>query len=162
MAMSVKGSQHPAWVDDFLDSPRYAAFGSVRESGAPFVVPLGFLWDGEALFLTIRNGRGGLYRLRRDPRICMAVSNREAPPTWVVLEGIVDEVGDDEYAISTSIMERYKSRVVGLDVDAFRTTWLNTGRTLFRMTIERGTGAQDEWPGGEAVTWDNRTAGRER
>jgi nitroimidazol reductase NimA-like FMN-containing flavoprotein (pyridoxamine 5'-phosphate oxidase superfamily) len=160
MAMSVKSSQHPAWVDDFLQSPRYAAFGSIRKSGEPFVVPLGFLWDGEALFLTIRSGRGSLHRLRRNPRICVAVSSREVPPTWVILEGTVEEAHENNYEISSSIMERYKSRVEGLDLDAFRATWLNTGRTLFRMTVERGSAARGEWPGGEAVTWTNRTAER--
>ena len=121
---------------EFLDEYRFASVSSLRKNGAPFTIPLGFLYDKGFVYLTIGGKRSGIFRLRRDPRVCVCVFDNVFPPSWVIIEGRADEIDDPGDEISLRIMERYMRRVPGLDFERFKTNFLAPGRTVFRVAIE--------------------------
>ena len=123
----------PSWVSDFLTQPRYCSVMSIRKNGRVFGVPLGFKWDGTYFYLTIRAGRGGVHRLRRDPGMSLTVCDECVPATWVVVDGIAEEIPDEGNAISLSIMRQAKAQVSDVDIDRFASNWLSTGRVVFRV-----------------------------
>jgi hypothetical protein len=79
-------SPHPLQMSDdelldFLLGPvettpgeemRFVAVASLRKDGSPWVVPLGYWYDGTYLYITMHPGNAGVQRLRRDPRVAAA------------------------------------------------------------------------------------------
>ena len=85
----------PDELDAFLAEQDVVYLASLRKDGAPFVVPIGFDWDGESFFVTIALDHAGLHRLRRDPRVSLSIGSHPAFPTkFVVVEGVAEEVAD--------------------------------------------------------------------
>lgn len=123
-------------LEEFLSEYRFASVSSLRKTGAPFTIPLGFLYDDGYLYLTIGGKRSGIFRMRRDPRVCVCVFDNVFPPSYIIVEGHADEIDDPGDQISLRIMERYMRPVAGLDIDAFKENWLAVGRTVFRITID--------------------------
>lgn len=86
----------PAEVDEFLTQERTCRVATVGADGRPHVVPLWFVWDGHALWLTslVRSQRWT--DLARDPRVAVVVDAgtdyREL--RGVELSGVVEQVGD--------------------------------------------------------------------
>ncbi len=148
----VKAVPDHAWVDAFLrDSVIYGVLGSVRKDGSPHAIPLGYVWDGSYLYLSMRSGRGGIARLRRNPVLTYLVSDESSPPRWVIVTGWAEEIPDANNHISARLMRRYKERVPGLDLDLFIQNWLSTGRVVFRIHPETFSVGDEAWFGDVVV-----------
>src|SRR3954453_21997538 len=94
-------------LDRFLADTDVVMLGSLRRDGAPFVVPVGFDWDGESFFGTFGLDHAGLHRLRRDPRVSLCVGSVPAFPTkFVVVEGLAHELDDPEGVVSRGVLMR--------------------------------------------------------
>jgi uncharacterized pyridoxamine 5'-phosphate oxidase family protein len=118
----------------FLAETRFVSVTTLRATGAPLTVPLGYVYENGSMYFTIKGGRGMITRLRRDPRMCAVVANEQFPTIAVIFEGngeFVDDPGDE---ISRRINTRYMSTVPGLDVEAFQRNWLAGGRQVIRLT----------------------------
>ena len=80
---------------------------SLRKDGAPFVVPIGFDWDGESFFITIALDHAGRAPPPPRSRVSLSVGSHPAFPTkFVVVEGVAEEVADPGAAISRRILFR--------------------------------------------------------
>lgn len=121
------------------ERPRYCAMASVRRDGSPFVVPLGYWCDDSYLYMTMGPERGGVKRLRRDPRVSISVHNEDFPARFVCIVGEAEEIPDPGYEISLRVHRRYPKGHV-TDERAYERNWLSTGKVVFRVPIERFVG----------------------
>jgi PPOX class probable F420-dependent enzyme len=109
-----------------------AALATLRKDGSPHVVPVGFWYDNEYLYITLSPTRAGVKRLRRDPRVSISVFRHRSPAIFVTISGKAEEIDDAGHAISRSILRRYP-RPPGWDVEAFEKSWLEAGKVVFRI-----------------------------
>ncbi len=119
-----------------MGSVRFAAVSSLRKDGSPVVVPLGFWYDRTYVYLTIAPARGGVYRLRRDPRVSISVFNDQFPVRYVTFQGVAEEIPDPGYEISLRIHRRYPKEHA-VDSAAYERAWLSTGKVVFRIRLDR-------------------------
>jgi PPOX class probable F420-dependent enzyme len=127
----------PDELTAFLAETRFVTVATLRSTGAPLVVPVGFVYENGSMYFTIKSGRGMITRLRRDNRMSALVANEEFPTVYVIFEGRGEFVDDPGHEISRRINRRYMTRVPGLDLDAFERNWLEGGRQVVRLTPER-------------------------
>ena len=73
----------PDEVFRFLEERRFATVSTLRKTGAPLNIVLGYEWDGSSMFLSMRSTRAIVKRLERDPRVCITVHSNEYPPKYV-------------------------------------------------------------------------------
>lgn len=119
-------------IDAYLRTDgRFAAVATVRKDGSPFVIPLGYYYDGEHLYFSSTPSRGLVKRLRRNPLISVAVFDHEAIHGYVLVNGTAEEVADPDDVLSLAMHHRYpKPGVDGPEHDAL---WLSEGRVVFRV-----------------------------
>ena len=99
-------------LERFLRLPLVASLGCVDESGAPYVVPTWFEYDGESFWLVPRAKSRWARYLQRDPRVCLSIDQRSGPSARAQVFGraeIVEEpnVGGAWVPVATRMAERY-------------------------------------------------------
>jgi PPOX class probable F420-dependent enzyme len=100
----------PGEARAFLSSGvRTAKLATTRADGAPDVVPVWFVLDGDRIVFTCAGSSVKARNLARDPRAAVAVDDEAFPHAFVTIRGTV-EVSvrpDDLLAWTTRIAERY-------------------------------------------------------
>jgi nitroimidazol reductase NimA-like FMN-containing flavoprotein (pyridoxamine 5'-phosphate oxidase superfamily) len=126
-------------LDAFLAQADTIMLASLRRDGSPFVVPVGFDWDGESFYVTFGLDHAGLHRLRRDPRVSLSVGSVPAFPTkFVVVEGIAVELDDPEGTVSRGVLMRASAdafAAAGIDAERYFRSWISVGRVPFRIEV---------------------------
>ena len=126
-------------LDAFLAQADTIMLASLRRDGSPFVVPVGFDWDGESFYVTFGLDHAGLHRLRRDPRVSLSVGSVPAFPTkFVVVEGIAVELDDPEGAVSRGVLMRASAdafAAASIDTERYFRSWIAVGRVAFRIEV---------------------------
>jgi len=119
-------------IDAYLrEDGRFAAVGSVRKDGSPFVIPLGYYYDGAYLYFSSTPTRGITRRLRRDPRISVSVFDHEAIHGYVLVHGVAEEIDDPDDVYSLAMHHRYPKP--GGDPEEHDAIGLSEGRVVFRV-----------------------------
>jgi hypothetical protein len=149
---------------DFLHTYTMGVFSTVRKSGAPFGIPLGFLLEQDVfdnttpVYLALGGRRTLIDRLRRDPRICMTVDNMQIPTAGIIAEGIgsilAKEEGDALIARwfgSGNISDKMSDEV---DAEAFRKRSLEVDRTAVRIDFNKII----SWNSRKRADWDKAPA----
>jgi PPOX class probable F420-dependent enzyme len=146
-----------------------AALATLRKDGSPHVVPVGFWYDGQYLYITLSPTRLGVKRLRRDPRVSVSVFRHRSPAIFVTVSGKAEEIDDPGHAISRRILRRYP-RPAGWDVEAFEKNWLEAGKVVFRIPMHEVAGmnmskaddlvAVAQSPADKALIRERNTKGR--
>lgn len=122
-----------AEIDVYLRAPgRFAALGSMRRDGTPFVIPMGYYYDGSHLYFSTTRGRGLTKRLRRDPAVSVAVFDHEPIHGYVLVNDRVEEIEDPGDAYSMAMHRRYPKPGIS-DQQEHDRLWLSTGRVVFRV-----------------------------
>jgi hypothetical protein len=125
----------------FLADTDVVMLASLRKDGAPFVVPVGFDFDGESFFVTVALDHGARYRLRRDPRVSLAAGSHPAFPTkFVVVEGVAEEQPDPDHAMSRRILFRKSEEMfarLAVDRERFFAQWISVGRASCSASASR-------------------------
>ena len=135
-------------IDGFLRSQLVGRLG-VQAEGQPYVVPLIYAWDGEAIYVQSIEGRK-IDTMRANPRVAFEVDEyrRDAGWTSVVIEGSYEELDGEGAAHATALLlERFggprparpevepETRPVGV---AFRIRCRQvTGRSLTRANSKQ-------------------------
>jgi nitroimidazol reductase NimA-like FMN-containing flavoprotein (pyridoxamine 5'-phosphate oxidase superfamily) len=126
-------------LDRFLADTDVVMLASLRKDGAPYVVPVGFDFDGDSFFVTIALDHAARHRLRRDPRVSLAAGSHPAFPTrFVVVEGIAEELPDPDHAVSRRILFRKSEEMfarLAVDREQFFAQWISVGRVVFRVRV---------------------------
>ena len=126
-----------AEIREFLvHGTRTAKLATVSRSGAPHVMPVWFVLDGEELVLTTAAGSIKGRNLRRDPRVAVVVDDDTPPFAFVHIRGraIVSEDLDELLRYATEIGGRY----MGADrAEEFGRRNASSGELVVRITPER-------------------------
>ena len=135
-----------AELDRFLRQPLVASLGCLDESGAPYVVPTWYEYDGENFWIVPRAKSVWARYLQRDPRVCLSIDQRNGPSARAQVFGtaeIVEEpnVGGAWVAIATRMAERYMGAENGAK---YLVPTLDRPRWLIRVRRRRIT----TWAGG--------------
>ena len=133
----------PDEVRAFLsEGTRTAKLATVTAGGAPHVVPVWFVLDGDDLVFTTHESSQKARALRRDPRVACCVDDDRPPYSYVMVSGnaaIITDV-DDLRVWATRIGARY----MGADrADEFGRRNGVPGELLVRITPTRVIAAKD-------------------
>lgn len=58
----------------FLEAHQWAVLGTGRRDGSPQLSTIGYVWDGEALLVSVRSDTAKWHNARRLPRVCLVVN----------------------------------------------------------------------------------------
>lgn len=72
--------------------PNFGSLATIRADGGPHVTPVWVDYDGEHVLLNTAIGRAKERHLRRDPRVSVAVHDRDDPYRYVEVRGTADLV----------------------------------------------------------------------
>jgi nitroimidazol reductase NimA-like FMN-containing flavoprotein (pyridoxamine 5'-phosphate oxidase superfamily) len=116
-----------------------AVLTSLRKNGAPFGIPLGFIYGGDCFYITTTKDRSLPKRLRNDARVCLTIPSRVAYPTkFVIAEGTAASVDDPDDAISRRILfdgPADKFEKMRVDPERFFQSWVAIGRVVYRIDV---------------------------
>ena len=75
-------------VDALLATPVIARLATVREGGAPYIVPVWQHWDGDAMYIIPRERSRFVEDVRREPRVAVSCADDvDADHARVLIEG---------------------------------------------------------------------------
>jgi PPOX class probable F420-dependent enzyme len=107
-------------VRRFLEKPNFAVLATQSASGRPQATPVWFMYTGDEIVVNTSAGRTKLRNVEANPRVSLAIMDRENPYQYVQIQG----------------------RVVKLDRD-------NGARDIDRLS-HRYTGKPYPYPGGDS------------
>jgi PPOX class probable F420-dependent enzyme len=151
----------------FLSETRYMACTTLKSDGAPVTIFLGFEWDDDALYFSVRNSRLLARRLARDPRVWLAITNESYPSKYALLDGVAEIVDDPAWERTLRMFHKYMSPKndfqlqKDIDVEEFLTGYFEVGRTVYRVRPSRiRTEDGSKWQPGAAGISDEMASRR--
>jgi len=127
-------------IDAYLrEDRRFAAVATLRKDGTPFVIPMGYYYDGDYLYLSTTPRRGLTRRLRRDGRVSVSVFDHEAIHGYVLVNGVAEEVEDPYDVLSLKMHHRYPKPGLQNSEEHDR-IWLSARRVVFRVSTAEAFG----------------------
>jgi nitroimidazol reductase NimA-like FMN-containing flavoprotein (pyridoxamine 5'-phosphate oxidase superfamily) len=123
-------------IDAYLrEDGRFAAVATLRKDGSPFIIPMGYYYDGDYLYFSTTARRGLTHRLRRDGRVSVSVSvfDHQAIHGYVLVNGVAEEVGDPGDVLSLKMHHRYPKPGLENSGEHDR-IWLSARRVVFRIS----------------------------
>jgi PPOX class probable F420-dependent enzyme len=97
-------------IKSFLGGRHLARLATVRENGAPFVVPVWFDWDGAHFYVVGRQTASWVKNIQYEPRIALLVDELDPNSPKVVVEGKAKIIGDkleDWIQIGRRMVKKY-------------------------------------------------------
>lgn len=79
----------PEQVKTFLEKPNFAVLATHSSSGRIQATPVWFLHDGGEILINTSAGRKKLGNMEADPRVTLAIVDRENPYLYVQIQGRV-------------------------------------------------------------------------
>ncbi len=125
--------------DQFLTEPHVGVLATLRRNGLPYTVPVWWLWDDEAIWLTGTYSRIWCQQLLADPRASVCIEALGESAGHVGIDGTVEafELPDfDIWPITRRLVDKYVGSVPGGDPDAFFANMQTEPRLLFRLQPE--------------------------
>ncbi len=106
MARQMSGDELRAFL---MFGTRTGKIGTVMKSGAPHVMPIWFVLDGEDIVFTTGRDTVKGRNLRRDPRVSMVVDDQQPPYSFVHVRGEarISEDPDELLRFAIEIGRRY-------------------------------------------------------
>lgn len=124
----------PESHEDLLETKALASLATVMPDGSPQVTPVWFDFDGTHVRVNSAKGRRKDLNMRRDPRVALAIVDRDNPYRYLEIRGTVVEItetGGDEHI--DSLAKKY------LDVDRYPNRRDGEVRVIYRIAPERFT-----------------------
>ena len=100
-------------IRDFLQQVYVGVLGINRKNGAPQLVPVWYLYDGEAIWIVSEKEAFKVRNARRDPRVTLCVDDKLPPYKGVVVYGSVKFIEDDTLEMRRAIARRYLGDTLG-------------------------------------------------
>ncbi|HEX7346162.1 MAG TPA: pyridoxamine 5'-phosphate oxidase family protein [Candidatus Limnocylindrales bacterium] len=128
-------------VERFLETEPVIWLSSIRQDGAPHIVPTWFVWDGETIIIRSKPHAKKVRNLAHDPRAMVALGDAEDDFDVGLLEAraVVTGVGDDgPTPLPGSFLAKYRERIAALGITPaeFAATYSAT----IRLTPSRALG----------------------
>jgi PPOX class probable F420-dependent enzyme len=77
----------PEQVKTFLEKPNFAVLATHSQSGRIQATPIWFLLDGGEILINTTAGRKKLRNMETNPRVTLAIVDRQNPYQWVQIQG---------------------------------------------------------------------------
>ncbi|NCF63910.1 MAG: TIGR03618 family F420-dependent PPOX class oxidoreductase [Gammaproteobacteria bacterium] len=106
-----------AQVDEFLQAPRIAVFGTVRAQGAPQLTPVWYLYENGQVFVSLSINSAKYRNLTRDPRVCICIAAPHPDARAVMIHGQAELI-PEQSAWSDDIHWRITRRYYSSDDEA--------------------------------------------
>jgi PPOX class probable F420-dependent enzyme len=103
----------PTFVREKLQEATFWQLVTINEDGSPTASPVWIDVDGGHVIVNTAIGRLKERNVRRDPRVALAMSDREDPYTWVELRGRVVEFVEGSQADDS--IDRLSQKYLGLE-----------------------------------------------
>ena len=118
-------------VERFLETEPVIWLSSIRQDGAPHLVPTWFVWDGETIVIRSKPHAKKVRNLAHDPRAMVALGDAEDDFDVGLLEvrAAVTGVGDPSpAALPRQFLVKYGDRIAALGItpDEFAATYSAT------------------------------------
>lgn len=83
-----------------IQAPVHARLAYAARDGSPRVIPIGYIWDGEALVMGSATNSPKVHSLARNPKVAVTIDTEDFPPNILLLRGdatleTVDGVPDE-------------------------------------------------------------------
>jgi PPOX class probable F420-dependent enzyme len=114
---------------ELLEEPNFGSISTLRADGTPHVTIAWVDVDGNDIVVNSARGRGWPSNLERDPRVALAVPNRENPYEYVEIRGHLKHEtpeGADEH------IDKLAKKYLGVDTYPLR----QEGEVRVKLTIE--------------------------
>jgi PPOX class probable F420-dependent enzyme len=124
-------------MEIFLNGRHLARVATVREDGAPFVVPVWFDWDGKNFYIVGRQASGWVKDIRHEPRVTLLVDELDPNSPKVVIEGKAEIIGDklnDWLDIGRRMVRKYLGSDAG---DSYLEGSMDQPRFTIKITPRR-------------------------
>jgi PPOX class probable F420-dependent enzyme len=133
------GGLEPDELDALLRRPILGRLATIDADGYPAIVPIWFVWDGNAILLVARGRSRYLDDIRREPRVGFSVVADDDPDLRIHLRGRAEivtgpaKLEGETLDLARRLAERYEG-AAGLDyIDASR----SLERCLVRIVPDR-------------------------
>ncbi len=119
-----------AALDAFLAQPWIARLGCLDQTGAPYVVPTWYEWDGGAFWLVPRARSAWATFLQRDPRVCLCIDEEGGGHRRAQVRGLAEVVETPNVGGQVGGGGRAPGRALSWTRRGGRSTWCrrSTGR----------------------------------
>ena len=131
-------------MDRFLAGNALARLAVLKPDGSPYVVPVWYHWDGEALWFVGRERSAWCSYISRDGRVAVVIDSEHSAPDEsgkgleipkVIMEGTAEVVEEPNVGGKwVEIAETMSYRYLGPNGPTYLTSTLNQPRWLIRMT----------------------------
>ena len=117
-------------VERFLETEPVIWLSSIRQDGAPHLVPTWFVWDGESIVIRSKPHAKKVRNLAHDPRAMVALGDAEDDFDVGLLEARAEVrgVGDPPTPLPRQFLVKYRERIAALGItpDEFAATYSAT------------------------------------
>ena len=93
-----------------LTEPNIGVLATIRPDGTPHATPVWVDWDGQHVVFNTAVGRAKERHMRRDPRVCLEVHDRDDPQVYVSITGRVELVLDGADDVIKDLALKYEGR----------------------------------------------------
>jgi PPOX class probable F420-dependent enzyme len=119
----------PDLVRRKLEEPSFWQFVSINADGSPTATPVWVEVDGDNVIVNTAVGRLKERNVRREPRVALALADREDPYTWMEIRGRVVESVEGKAA--DDCIDRLSKKYLGLE--RYATRQPGERRIMFRI-----------------------------
>ncbi len=106
-----------AQVEEFLQVPRFAVFGTIRGNGAPQLTPVWYLYENGRVYVSMSVNSAKYRNLSRNPRVCICIAGQHPDARAVMIHGAAELI-PEESAWSDDIHWRLTRRYYDSDEEA--------------------------------------------
>ena len=125
----------PDVLDEFLRQPHIGVLATLRRDGRPYTVPVWWLWDDGAFWISGTTSRVWCRQLIHDPRASLCIEALEPVPGHVGVDGHAEAKLLPDFDI-WPLSRRLAGKYVPGDADAFFANMQTEPRLLFRLVPE--------------------------
>ncbi|MCH7667803.1 MAG: pyridoxamine 5'-phosphate oxidase family protein [Acidobacteria bacterium] len=131
-------------LETFLGHNALARLACLKPDGSPYVVPVWYHWDGEALWFVGRQRSAWCKYIQNDGRVSVVIDSEHSPPDEsgqrteipkVMMEGIAEIIEEPNVGGKwVQIAEKMSYRYLGPNGPEYLTGTINQPRWLIKMT----------------------------
>ena len=144
-------------LERFLGGSALARLACLKPDGSPYVVPVWYQWDGEAVWFVGRQRSSWCEYIQNDGRVCVVIDSEHSPPDEsgrstqipkVIMEGIAEIIEEPNVGGRwVEIARQMALRYYGANGPSYLEPTMSWKRWLIRLDpVETWTWQGIAWP----------------